>query len=74
MLGVIDYKWTFAKNYPSAEASEEATSRCHERSARRVLKALLANGGTLVLTARLNLELITSLGIFIKLGQHMASL
>ena len=46
VLGVVDYKMTFAKNYPSKEASEEATSQCHTRSARRVLKALLANGGT----------------------------
>jgi aarF domain-containing kinase len=45
VLGAIDYKLTFAKTYPSEEASQEATSQCHERSARRVLKALLANGG-----------------------------
>ena len=45
VLGAIDYKLTFAKKYPSDEASQEATSQCHERSARRVLKALLANGG-----------------------------
>ena len=45
VLGVIDYKLTFAKTYPSTEASQEATSQCHTRSAHRVLKALLANGG-----------------------------
>lgn len=56
-MGAIDYKVTFAKTYPSPDATDEATSECHKRSAQRVLKALLANGG-----------------IFIKLGQHMASL
>ncbi|KAH9858602.1 ABC1-domain-containing protein [Lenzites betulinus] len=56
ILGAIDYKVTFAKSYPSEEEKTEAYSECHTRSARRVLKALLANGG-----------------IFIKLGQHMAS-
>ena len=45
VLGVIDYKLTFAKTYSSTEASQEATSQCHTRSAHRVLKALLANGG-----------------------------
>lgn len=44
-MGAIDYKLTFAKSYSSAEASQEATSKCHIRSAHRVLKALLANGG-----------------------------
>jgi aarF domain-containing kinase len=42
---VIDYKWTFAKSYKSSEESDQATSECHKRSAQRVLKALLANGG-----------------------------
>ncbi|KAI0656665.1 ABC1-domain-containing protein [Cubamyces menziesii] len=56
ILGAIDYKLTFAKSYNSEEEKAEAYSECHTRSARRVLKALLANGG-----------------IFIKLGQHMAS-
>jgi hypothetical protein len=45
VLSVIDYKRTFAKNYLSKEDEVEATSQCHTRSARRVLKALLANGG-----------------------------
>ena len=45
MLGVLDYKLTFWKTYPSAEAGEAATAACHTRSARRVLRALLANGG-----------------------------
>ncbi|KAI0360911.1 ABC1-domain-containing protein [Trametes cingulata] len=56
ILGAIDYKLTFAKPYNSEEEKAAAYSECHTRSARRVLKALLANGG-----------------IFIKLGQHMAS-
>ncbi|KAI0829946.1 ABC1-domain-containing protein [Trametes gibbosa] len=56
VLGAIDYKVTFAKSYPSEEEKTEAYSECHTRSAHRVLKALLANGG-----------------IFIKLGQHIAS-
>ncbi|EPT04979.1 hypothetical protein FOMPIDRAFT_1112480 [Fomitopsis schrenkii] len=57
ILGAIDYKITFAKSYDSHDAEREATSQCHRRSAERVLRALLANGG-----------------IFIKLGQHIASL
>ncbi|KIK67397.1 hypothetical protein GYMLUDRAFT_217651 [Collybiopsis luxurians FD-317 M1] len=57
ILGVIDYKLTFLKSYTSHEEQIAAYSQCHERSATRLLKALLANGGT----------------IFIKLGQHLAS-
>lgn len=57
ILGAIDYKVTFAKSYESDEALQDAHSRCHKRSAERVLTALLANGG-----------------IFIKMGQHIASL
>ncbi|THH05523.1 hypothetical protein EW146_g9881 [Bondarzewia mesenterica] len=57
VLGAIDYKRTFAKEYASEEEQLHEYSQCHLRSARRVLKALLANGG-----------------VFIKLGQHMASL
>ncbi|TFY83696.1 hypothetical protein EWM64_g309 [Hericium alpestre] len=57
VLGAIDYKRTFAQTYASEKEQLEAYSQCHSRSARRVLKALLANGG-----------------VFIKLGQHMASL
>ncbi|KAI0766836.1 ABC1-domain-containing protein [Trametes elegans] len=56
ILGAIDYKLTFAKSYETEDEKATAYSECHTRSARRVLKALLANGG-----------------IFIKLGQHMAS-
>ncbi|KAI6046229.1 ABC1 family-domain-containing protein [Pisolithus marmoratus] len=57
ILGVIDYKLTFARNYASEAEKAQGYSQCHTRSAKRVLKALLANGG-----------------VFIKLGQHMASL
>ncbi|KAA1474282.1 ABC1-domain-containing protein [Dentipellis sp. KUC8613] len=57
VLGAIDYKMTFAKEYANEEEQLLAYSQCHKRSAERVLKALLANGG-----------------VFIKLGQHMASL
>ncbi|KAJ3790761.1 ABC1-domain-containing protein [Lentinula aff. detonsa] len=57
ILGVIDYKITFLKSYASENERLEACSECHTRSATRLLRALLANGG-----------------IFIKLGQHMASI
>ncbi|KAJ3896299.1 ABC1-domain-containing protein [Lentinula edodes] len=57
ILGVIDYKITFLKSYASESEQLAAYSECHTRSATRLLKALLANGG-----------------IFIKLGQHMASI
>ncbi|KAH8995740.1 ABC1-domain-containing protein [Lactarius akahatsu] len=57
ILGAIDYKRTFARTYTSDEERLEAYSECHLRSANRVLRALLANGG-----------------VFIKLGQHVASI
>ncbi|KIJ18754.1 hypothetical protein PAXINDRAFT_110361 [Paxillus involutus ATCC 200175] len=57
IAGAIDYKRTFAHTHASEEEKLEAYSQCHTRSAKRVLKALLANGG-----------------VFIKLGQHVASL
>jgi len=57
ILSAIDYKVTFAKTYNDQEEEFDAYSQCHKRSAERVLKELLANGG-----------------IFIKLGQHIASL
>ncbi|KAF9241541.1 ABC1-domain-containing protein [Melanogaster broomeanus] len=57
IAGAIDYKRTFAHTYASEEERLAAYSRCHTRSAKRVLKALLENGG-----------------VFIKLGQHVASL
>jgi len=57
IIGAVDYKKTLGKEYETEDAHNEALSQCHKRSAERVLRALLANGG-----------------IFIKLGQHMASL
>lgn len=57
IVSVLDYKMMFSRSYGSPEEEADAYSQCHTRSAKRVLKALLANGG-----------------IFIKLGQHMASL
>ncbi|THV05018.1 atypical/ABC1/ABC1-B protein kinase [Dendrothele bispora CBS 962.96] len=57
VLGILDYKITLSRNYPSQEEHDKALSGCHTRSALRVRQALLLNGG-----------------IFIKLGQHMASM
>ncbi|KAI5123928.1 hypothetical protein M0805_006345 [Coniferiporia weirii] len=48
VLGAIDYKWTFAKNYGDETERLQAYSDCHTRSAQRVLKALLANGGIFI--------------------------
>ncbi|KAF9501491.1 ABC1-domain-containing protein [Pleurotus eryngii] len=48
VLGAIDYKATFAKAYESEDVCLQAYSECHTRSARRVLKALLANGGIFI--------------------------
>jgi hypothetical protein len=45
IFGAIDYKRTFARTYASDEEQLEAYSQCHLRSAKRVLRALLANGG-----------------------------
>ncbi|KAF7288670.1 ABC1-domain-containing protein [Mycena chlorophos] len=47
---VIDYKLTFASVTSSASETErlEAVSKCHSRSAERVLQALLANGGIFI--------------------------
>jgi hypothetical protein len=45
VLGAIDYKRTFANVYESEDERLEAVSHCHTRSAKRVLRALLANGG-----------------------------
>ena len=45
VFGAIDYKRTFARTYASDEERVEAYSQCHLRSAKRVLRALLANGG-----------------------------
>jgi hypothetical protein len=49
VLGAIDYKRTFARTYASEEERFESYSQCHLRSAKRVLRALLANGGKSVI-------------------------
>ena len=41
----IDYKRTLSKDYDSETSRQTAMSECHTRSAKRVLKAMLANGG-----------------------------
>ena len=46
--GAWDYHSTFKKMYPTKEEQLEAYSQCHTRSAQRVLKALLANGGIFI--------------------------
>lgn len=77
VLGAVDYKISFAKSYESDEARFEAYSECHKRSAERLLKALLANGGAWHggrVSHPLSIIIILCLGVFIKLGQHMASL
>lgn len=45
IAGAIDYKIMMSKNYEDEQAEDQAWSECHTRSAKRVLKALLANGG-----------------------------
>jgi aarF domain-containing kinase len=73
ILGVIDYKRTFARHHDSDESRLDAYSQCHTRSARRVLKALLANGGEYCQDPNGRIDPKLS-GVFIKMGQHMASL
>lgn len=41
----IDYKRTLWKEYGSETSRQTALSECHTRSAKRVLRAMLANGG-----------------------------
>ncbi|KAK7687101.1 hypothetical protein QCA50_009602 [Cerrena zonata] len=48
VLGAFDYKKTLSKTYETEEEQEQAYSDCHRRSAHRVLKALLANGGIFI--------------------------
>jgi aarF domain-containing kinase len=77
VLSAIDYKQTLARAYRSKEDEWDAYSQCHTRSAKRVLKALLANGGTQILflhSENLFFMLIARTGVFIKMGQHMSSL
>ena len=42
---VIDYKQTLGADYTTEEERIEAQSRCHKRSAERILEALQHNGG-----------------------------
>jgi aarF domain-containing kinase len=71
-----DYKWTFSRTYATDEERLDAHSRCHRRSAERVLHALLANGGTRTLlpSSHTRSGAHGGAGIFIKLGQHISSL
>lgn len=46
--GAWDYHNTFKRTYLTKEEQLEAYSQCHTRSAQRVLKALLANGGIFI--------------------------
>jgi hypothetical protein len=46
--GAWDYHNTFKKTYSTKEDQLEAYSQCHTRSAQRVLRALLANGGIFI--------------------------
>ncbi|KDQ53504.1 hypothetical protein JAAARDRAFT_136813 [Jaapia argillacea MUCL 33604] len=48
VLGIVDYKMTFSRTHESEEKKAEAYSHCHTRSAHRVLRALLANGGIFI--------------------------
>jgi len=41
----IDYKRTLWKDYDSETSRQVGLSECHTRSAKRVLRAMLANGG-----------------------------
>ena len=46
IISAIDYKITMLKRYETANTEHRSYSECHTRSATRVLKALLANGGS----------------------------
>jgi len=43
----VDYKRTLWKDYDSETSRQAALSECHTRSSKRVLRAMLANGGDL---------------------------
>lgn len=55
----IDYKRTLSKDYNSETSRQTAMSECHTRSAKRVLRAMLVNGGEFH-TFRLPRVLLTS--------------
>lgn len=46
ILSAIDYKITMLKSYGTEDTEHDVYLECHTRSAKRVLKALLANGGS----------------------------
>jgi hypothetical protein len=72
----IDYKRTLSKDYASEPVRQAAMSECHTRSAKRVLQAMLANGGefyTLPSPCTIFAHQPPK-GIYIKMGQTMASL
>ncbi|KAF8525042.1 ABC1 family-domain-containing protein [Hysterangium stoloniferum] len=48
VLDAIDYKRTLGRTYTTPEEEQKSLSECHLRSARRILLALLANGGIFV--------------------------
>lgn len=54
---VIDYKQTLGASYTTEEERLEAQSRCHKRSAERILEALQNNGG-MYLTRSLILHML----------------
>jgi aarF domain-containing kinase len=58
VLSAIDYKITMLKSYGSENTEYDVYSECHTRSAKRVLKALLANGGSELAGAILHLQVI----------------
>ncbi|EJD52676.1 ABC1-domain-containing protein [Auricularia subglabra TFB-10046 SS5] len=45
---VIDYKLMFSRNYATPLDYDVALSECHSRSANRILRVLLANGGVFI--------------------------
>jgi hypothetical protein len=58
VLSAIDYKITMLKSYGTENTEHDVYSECHTRSAKRVLKALLANGGSELAGAILHLQVI----------------
>ena len=58
MLSAIDYKITMLKNYGTVNTEHDIYSECHTRSAKRVLRALLANGGSELAGVTLHLQVI----------------
>ena len=58
VLSAIDYKITMLKSYGTENTEHDVYSECHTRSAKRVLKALLANGGSELAGPILHLQVI----------------